>query len=176
MLPTDSAERKTVPLHSGCYAYFPDALAAVAELSKIGNDKHNKGQPLHWSRDKSNDHADCIARHMQDAGADFMGVSEGDGGTLHIVQAAWRVLALAQLAVEAQKAGKPFNLTGYPTAVVSDDGWVKWGGGKCPVPGDTVVEVKYCDASVSPYIWQAEAFWWTHKGSAHDIAAYRIVK
>ena len=111
-LPTDSAARKGIPLHSGCYAYFPDALAAVAAVSKVGNDKHNPGQPLHWSREKSNDHADCIARHMQDAGADFLG-ADADG-TLHAVQAAWRALALAQVALEAKAAGKPFRPEGYP--------------------------------------------------------------
>lgn len=63
-----SAIRKAMPLFSGCLAYFPDALLAVAKLSKIGNDKHNPGQPLHWSKDKSADHADCIARHLLEHG------------------------------------------------------------------------------------------------------------
>jgi hypothetical protein len=65
-LPVDSNERKEIPLHSGCYSYFPAALAGVARHSKMGNDKHNPGQPLHHSRGKSVDHADCIARHSMD--------------------------------------------------------------------------------------------------------------
>ena len=65
-LPTDSAIRKNVPLHSGCYNYFPAALAGVATHSKAGNDKHNPGEPLHHVRWKSMDHADCIARHSMD--------------------------------------------------------------------------------------------------------------
>ena len=36
------------------------ALAEVARVSKAGNDQHNPGQPLHWARDKSADHADCV--------------------------------------------------------------------------------------------------------------------
>lgn len=65
-LPTDSDERKETPLTSGCLAYFPAALAGVARVSKAGNDKHNKGEPLHHARGKSMDHADCIVRHLMD--------------------------------------------------------------------------------------------------------------
>lgn len=50
----------------GLLKYFPDALFEVARLSKTANDKHNPGEPLHWSKDKSADHADCIVRHLAD--------------------------------------------------------------------------------------------------------------
>jgi len=93
-MPTDSAERKNIPLVTGCFDYFPDALCAVAALSKVGNDKHNPGQPLHWSRGKSNDHADTIARHLLQRGA------YDTDGVLHSVKVAWRALALAQLDIE----------------------------------------------------------------------------
>ena len=102
MLPKNSAERKGVPLAQGCLFYFPDALAAVAELSRKGNDKHNPGQPLHWSRDKSNDHLDCIARHLVDAGKKGDMVDAEDG-VLHVVKVAWRALAQAQLALEGRR-------------------------------------------------------------------------
>lgn len=65
-LPTDSAERKEYPLHAGLLAYFPAALAGVARHSKLGNDKHNPGEPLHHARGKSMDHEDCILRHLVD--------------------------------------------------------------------------------------------------------------
>jgi hypothetical protein len=65
-LPTDSTARKNYPLYSGLRAYFPAALAGVAMHSKLGNDKHNPGEPLHHARDKSMDHEDCIDRHMHD--------------------------------------------------------------------------------------------------------------
>lgn len=99
MLTTDSTARKGIPLATGCLYYFPDALAAVAELSRKGNDKHNPGQPLHWSRDKSNDHLDCIARHLVDAGPDGTGV-DGTEGVYHLTQAAWRCLAQLQIVIE----------------------------------------------------------------------------
>jgi hypothetical protein len=65
-LPTDSAERKEIPLYSGVLKYAPAALAGMARISKEGNDKHNPGEPLHHSRSKSNDHPDCVIRHAVD--------------------------------------------------------------------------------------------------------------
>lgn len=90
-----SAERKATPIASGVLSYFPDAIAAVAKLSKLGNDKHNPGEPLNWSRGKSNDHADCIVRHLMDRGT-----IDEETGLLHDVAVAWRALAMCQLAIE----------------------------------------------------------------------------
>lgn len=95
-LTTDSSARKDVPMFTGLLAYFPDALAEVARLSKVGNDKHNPGQPLHWSRHLSNDHGDCLVRHQVDAG-----IVDTDG-FLHDVKVAWRALAQLQVALENQ--------------------------------------------------------------------------
>jgi hypothetical protein len=65
-LPTDSAERKNVPVLSGCLSYAPAALAGMARWSKVSNDKHNPGEPLHHARGKSTDHGECIVRHLMD--------------------------------------------------------------------------------------------------------------
>lgn len=65
-LPADSGERKNIPLRKGCLNYFPAALAGVARWSKIGNEKHNPGEPLHHARGKSMDHEDCVDRHLTD--------------------------------------------------------------------------------------------------------------
>ncbi len=111
-LPTDSKARKGVPLFSGLDRYFPDALAEVARLSKLGNDKHNPNQPLHWSREKSSDHADCIRRHLLDAHEEMfetpcgaiVGIAiDHDDNVLHAVKVAWRALAHAQLAIESRR-------------------------------------------------------------------------
>lgn len=99
-LPTDSAARKNVPLARGVLDYFPAALVAVAELSRMGNDKHNPGQELHWARGKSTDHADCIMRHLVDRGT-----VDPEDGISHSVKVAWRALALLQ--EELEKAGAP---------------------------------------------------------------------
>jgi hypothetical protein len=99
-LPNDPKARKNIPLATGCLDYFPDALAAVAELSKLGNDKHNPGQPLHWSRGKSNDHPDCLARHFVERGK--IDMVEGVA-VRHSTEVAWRALAILQLELEAAK-------------------------------------------------------------------------
>lgn len=96
-LPTDPKARKAVPLCTGVLDYFPDALAAVAEVSRMGNDQHNPGQPLHWAKDKSTDHADCILRHMIERGT-----ADTDGGR-HSAKIAWRALALLQTEIEAER-------------------------------------------------------------------------
>ena len=94
-LPTDSKARKDTPLARGLLDYFPDALAAVARLSQAANEKHNPGEPLHWSREKSSDHADCIVRHLVERGT-----VDADDGFLHDVKVAWRALAMCQIAIE----------------------------------------------------------------------------
>lgn len=100
-LPTDSKARKEIPLMRGCLDYFPAALAAVAKLSKAGNDKHNPGQELHHARGKSTDHADCIVRHLMDRGT-----VDPEDGIRHSVKVAWRALALLQEELE-QHEGAP---------------------------------------------------------------------
>lgn len=95
-LPTDSAERKEYPLHSGCVRYFPAALAGVAKLSKIGNDKHNPGEEMHHARGKSTDHADCILRHMIDLDALVASGADKEQVLLEASSIAWRALALSQ--------------------------------------------------------------------------------
>lgn len=95
-LVSDSAERKEIPLTRGLLDYFPNALAEVARVSKSGNDQHNKGQPIHWARGKSTDHADCIVRHLIDRGR-----FDSDG-MRHSAKVAWRALALLQEELEAE--------------------------------------------------------------------------
>lgn len=106
-LPQSSKERKDYPLYSGFFKYFPAACAGVAHVSKIGNDKHNPGQPLHHARGKSNDHVDCIARHILDMEEDFgKGVGRDENGVPQVDYIAWRALALAQEWHEKHE-GKP---------------------------------------------------------------------
>jgi hypothetical protein len=97
-LPTDAAQRKEIPVCTGVLDYFTAALAEVAKVSKVGNDQHNPGEPLHWARDKSNDQADCIARHLMERG------TIDTDGMRHSAKLAWRALALLQLELEAEGA------------------------------------------------------------------------
>lgn len=99
MLPSDHKKRKSLPICTGVLDYFPDALAAVAEVSRLGNEQHNPGQPLHWSREKSADHEDCLIRHLIERGT-----IDSDGGR-HSAKMAWRALAILQLEIEAEEDG-----------------------------------------------------------------------
>jgi Domain of unknown function (DUF5664) len=98
LLPSVAADRKKVPLGTGVLDYFPAALVAVAKVSFAGNEQHNPGQPLHWSRGKSNDHADTMQRHFVERG------TVDTDGQLHSAKMAWRALAILQLECEANGA------------------------------------------------------------------------
>lgn len=95
ILPTDPKVRKNAPMARGLLDYFPRALLAVADLSRVGNEQHNPGQPLHWAKDKSTDHADCILRHLIDRG------TLDTDGVRHSAKVAWRALALLEIELEA---------------------------------------------------------------------------
>lgn len=130
-LPANSEIRKEIPLYSGCYSYFPAALAGVAMHSKISNEKHNPGEPLHHARGKSMDHADCISRHLMDL-ADMQArrmVWTADEEEALLAEAnalCWRALALSQelhekfgapLAPAARKpTPKPLTFHDFPYA------------------------------------------------------------
>jgi hypothetical protein len=98
-----SEERKQYPLTTGLQDYFPDALAEVAHISWAGNEKHNPGEPLHWARGKSMDHADCAGRHLQQRGTvEDIEVNGKKVRVRHTAQLAWRALALLQEELEAE--------------------------------------------------------------------------
>lgn len=103
MLPTDPKARKALPVMTGVIDYFPDAIAEIAAVSKAGNDQHNPGQPLQWSKGKSADHADTMLRHfMERKGLDT-------DGQRHAAKAAWRALAFLQTLIEAERAGMDYD-------------------------------------------------------------------
>lgn len=109
-LPDDPKARKETPIVSGVLDYFPDAIAEVARVSFQGNQQHNPGQPLHWAREKSTDHADCIGRHLLQRG------TRDKDGERHSAKLAWR--ALANLQIEIEEERKRVEISGEPGTVV----------------------------------------------------------
>lgn len=97
-LPQDAKARKGIPIATGCLDYFPKALAEVAGVSRLGNDQHNPGKPLHWDRTKSTDEADCLIRHFLERG------TRDTDGARHSAKVAWRALALLEKEIEADLA------------------------------------------------------------------------
>lgn len=92
--------------------------------------------------------------------------------------------------------------TDYATAIITreqydaalaakNEGWIEWGGGECPVPCGTAVDVKHrcgavsenqqawpkhhkeSDVMVNPLSNAGQAFW-RHENSVMDIIAYRL--
>lgn len=105
-LSQDSKTRKEQPVARGVLDYFPNALAEVANVSFVGNQKHNPGQPMHWAKEKSTDHADCIARHLFERGT-----IDPEDGLRHSAKVAWRALALLQIELE-EEAKRQFTGAG----------------------------------------------------------------
>lgn len=191
-LPTDSAERKEIPLFAGCFAYFPAALAGVARHSKLGNDRHNPGEPLHHARGKSMDHEDCILRHLMDL-ADLrarydkefrdIGYPERDEMRMRILDEAnalaWRALALSQELHEkhggaplAPGARLPENAGGH------DEGWILYEAGAVDrhpptISGDTRVDVRLASGVVFDDCLASD-LGWCRVGGFGDIVAYRV--
>lgn len=93
----DAKERKERPVARGVLDYFPDAIMEIANVSYVGNEQHNPGQPMHWAKGKSTDHADCLIRHLIDRG------TIDTDGMRHTAKVAWRALALLQTELEEEK-------------------------------------------------------------------------
>lgn len=110
-LPVGKQERKTRPITSGVLDYFPGALAEVALVSYSSTAQHHPGQPMHWERRKSSDHADCITRHLVERG------TVDDDGMRHSAKLAWRALALLQEELEAEGSppGRASRFAPLPT-------------------------------------------------------------
>ena len=94
-IPQDDTIRKAAPMYKGLLGYFPGALFEIAAHSLECNLKHNPGDinPPHWDRNKSQDHEDCIIRHLIDAGSK---TDPSDNRRYHLRAIAWRALALLQ--------------------------------------------------------------------------------
>lgn len=95
--PLDRSNNKNFPLATGVLDYFPDALREVAYVSKVGNEQHNPGEPLHWAKEKSTDEADALVRHLLKRG------TYDTDGVRHTAKVAWRALALLQREIEAER-------------------------------------------------------------------------
>lgn len=93
-IPSDPVARKRFPIASGVLSYFPDAIVAISEVSYVGNEQHNPGQPLHWDRSKSCDEDDAMMRHFM-----CRGTKDSDGQR-HSAKLAWRALAALQKEIE----------------------------------------------------------------------------
>lgn len=96
-------ERKQRPIFSGVVKYFPLALAEIARTSKVANDQHNPGEPLHWDRSKSTDQLDACMRHLSDYAR---GEVLDKDGLYHLAKSAWRCMAELEILLEKEELDK----------------------------------------------------------------------
>ena len=95
----EAKKRKMTPMYSGLLAYFPDALAVVAQNSMVGHYQHNDPKdPMYWDREKSADDPDGMVRHL----ADHSKNPYDTDGRLHLGKVAWRALAMLQKFIEEE--------------------------------------------------------------------------
>ena len=100
---SEAQHRKETPIFSGFVKYFPLAMAKVSQLSFIANEQHNPGEPMHWAKDKSTDHEDCLMRHLADHAA---GTITDTDGQLHLTKVAWRAMAALEIFLEKEDEAK----------------------------------------------------------------------
>lgn len=104
VLPNDAKARKAVPA-GAVLDYFDSAWVEIAKALQDGNDQHNPGERLHWSRGKSSDHEHCIIRHYLQRGK--LSVSPTGAVIRHSTYLAIRALMFLQEELEA--AGAPLS-------------------------------------------------------------------
>lgn len=160
-LPSDSAERKEIPLSEGVLGYCPAALVAVAKASQAGNGKHVPGQTLHHDRSKSPDHTDCLLRHLVDyqaikaAAMRAGGWAASDNANVaeeHLGNMAWRMMMYVQQELESMgRAPLAPNAKPAPVAEQSSQKG-------SPIAEQWGVFVRCTDGELSRSVWDKRTF------------------
>lgn len=75
-----------------------------------------------------------------------------------------KILFYAKAEIDRLEKSKPIE---------SNDGWIDWHGGDCPVNENTIVECKLRNFHISKFY--ADNFHWNHNSDLSDIIAYRVV-
>lgn len=119
-LPTDPKERKSLPVVTGVWDYFPDCWAEIAKASLAGNTQHVPGSPIHWDRSKSKDDVDALGRHLLERG------TIDTDGVRHSAKVCWRALAVLQREIENERENAPCP-TNRPVEPESEDVWLRHG-------------------------------------------------
>lgn len=83
------------PVASGFMAYFPHAIAMVAQVSAQGNRQHGTDG---WDKSRSADEINSLGRHFL---AHLSGEPLDTDGHLHLAKVAWRAMAALERALTA---------------------------------------------------------------------------
>lgn len=93
-------DQDKAPLYRGCLSYFPNALMAVADVSKYGVEKYKtEYAERNWSivKDAIDRYQDAALRHV--CLQDFRPWDQ-ESGRLHLAHAAWSLLAALELSLQ----------------------------------------------------------------------------
>lgn len=145
-LPSEDRRRKQVRAFMGFVKYFPDAIALVAYLSKVANDQHNPGEPMHWAKEKSTEELDSLMNHLIDIGSKGE-LSVDSDNILDAIKVAWRGMANLQRVADKYGLDYLFDLMeGAPTPAVGNACLTEGCDGVCPPP-----KVR-CDECIAQYL------------------------
>lgn len=107
--PGKKYDNNKAPIVQGCLHYFPNALQAVANVSKFGATKYNVPySDKNWARldDAINRYTDALGRHLV-----ATDTYDPESDLLHAAHAAWDALARLELILESgvpEKRDIPF--------------------------------------------------------------------
>ena len=108
------------PLVQGCMAYFPDALNAVADVSKYGAEKYQVSlsdknwRTVEGAKDR---YLDAAGRHLSSS---LVSPVDDESTLLHLAHHAWNALAVLQLELEGPSKAEDSNaVRGYLFGKVS---------------------------------------------------------
>lgn len=92
--------RKYAPVYDGFIKYWPNAITAVAELSRVANEQHNPGEPIHWAKEKSKDELNALMSHLiKRAG----GRVYDDDRIRHLAKVAWRAMSALEREITGEE-------------------------------------------------------------------------
>lgn len=94
------------PIFQGLFQYFPNALRAIADVSKYGKEKYNLAyDDVNWARVDGGfaRYADALSRHILD---NFSSSHDPESGLLHLAHAAWNALAVLELMLRKEDGTK----------------------------------------------------------------------
>lgn len=94
------------PIFQGLFQYFPNALKAVANVSKYGKEKYDLAyDDVNWVRVEGGleRYADALSRHILDH---FNSSRDPESGLLHLAHAAWNALAVLELKLRKEDGTK----------------------------------------------------------------------
>lgn len=89
--------RKSIPLWSGVFDFFPEALVEVSKVSVAGALQRDRSELFFDESVTVPEHADALMRHLADCGA------HDHDGVMHSAKVAWRALALLQREINEER-------------------------------------------------------------------------